>query len=93
MHAEAEGLNGPPASDEGKIVTVDAARENRGYQDGDTKACEQCGAPVAIVSPHIGAWVRIADELGHVFYQPVFCSETCWATWATATEKPVQANK
>jgi len=73
MDAPAEGLDGPPASDEGTIVEVDANREVRGYLDSDTKACEQCGSPADVAGPHIGAWVRVADELGYVFYQPVFC--------------------
>ena len=85
MHAEAEGLDGPPSSDEGEIVKVDLNRTNRGYLDGDTKACEECGEPVAVDTVHIGAWVRVADELGNLFYQPVFCDEECWATWATTS--------
>jgi hypothetical protein len=90
MHAEAEGLDGPPSSDEGEIVNVDATRTNRGYLDGDTKACEACGEPVAVDTVHIGPWVRVADELGHVFYRPVFCDEECWAAWATASEKSIK---
>ncbi|MDT3437315.1 hypothetical protein [Haloarcula sp. 1CSR25-25] len=87
MHASAEGLAGPPASDEGTIVNVDATRTNRRYLDGDTKACEACGEPVAVDTEHVGAWVRVDDELGNLFYRPVFCDEECWAAWATSSRE------
>jgi len=93
MHAEAEGLDGSPSSDEGEIVNVDANRYNRGYQDGNTKACEACGDDVAVDTVHIGAWVRVGDVLGDLSNRPVFCDEGCWAAWATASEKSTQVDK
>ena len=83
MRASTEGLDAPPTSEDGKIVEVDTTKENLGYRSGDTKACEQCEDPVPVDEPHIEAWVRVADTIGHQFYQPVFCEEECWAAWAT----------
>ncbi|WP_311171785.1 hypothetical protein [Halobellus ordinarius] len=79
-------LDSAPDPDFGKILEVECDRVDERRVSEQSKACQQCGGPVALSEPHIWARGKRDSPAGAVHFSAVFCSDECWRAWASADE-------
>lgn len=84
VHDPVEGLESPPATDEGWIHSVEFDRTEPTALEHTKKTCQECGEPVRTRDPHVRAHVILESSIAPRHKNPYFCDRECWAAWASA---------